>query len=81
MKTNYFIALLLFLMSFSLLSQAPDIVLDQRQHHLIDRMDIQNPQGFTGFKPYNRSDVYKIIANDTTKICLLYTSPSPRDRG
>ena len=71
MKTNYFIALLLFLMSFSLLSQAPDIVLDQRQHHLIDRMDIQNPQGFTGFKPYNRSDVYKIIANDTTKIAGL----------
>ena len=65
MRTKYFIAFLLFIGSFNLLSQTPDIVLDPRQHHLIDRIDIQNPHGFTGFKPYNREEVYKRIEETT----------------
>lgn len=54
---KYFLSLLILSSSFLIFGQTPDILLDERYHHLIDREDIKNPQGFTSVKPYNRADV------------------------
>ena len=54
---KYFLSFLIFTSFFIGLAQTPDILLDQRYHHLIDREDIKNPHGFTAVKPYNRADL------------------------
>lgn len=54
---KYFLSSLILSCSIISLAQSPDILLDQRYHHLIDREDIKNPKGFTAVKPYNRADI------------------------
>ncbi len=54
---KYFISTLLIGIGQFIFGQNPDILLDQRYHHQIDRIDIKNPSGFTTVKPYNRADV------------------------
>jgi hypothetical protein len=54
-----FFTALLFTLSLSLFAQEPDILIDQRYNHIIDRMDIKNPSDFTSSKPYNRKDIIK----------------------
>ena len=52
-----FFTTLFFTLSLSLFGQQPDILIDQRYNHIIDRMDIKNPSDFTSSKPYNRKDI------------------------
>lgn len=54
---KYFISFLILTNTLLTLAQTPDILLDKRYQHLIDREDIKKPSGFTGVKPYNREDI------------------------
>lgn len=63
---NYFIRFACLLMASVAIGQTPDLLLNPDQHHLIDRLDIQNPSGFTGAKPYNSAEVLERTQLDTS---------------
>lgn len=65
-QMKYFIHFALLLTTLLATGQAPDLLLNTDQHHLIDRLDIQNPSGFTGVKPYNSAEVLDRTQLDTS---------------
>ena len=69
---KYFGFIAFFLIGMGLSAQTSDVLLNPDYHHQVDRLDIKEPFGFTGVKPYNREDITARL--DSENDTLLHSS-------